>query len=400
MATILGMDLTNKDDTVIPIMRDLYVKTPEALQTLLSELRSIGFQIDNLREDEHRKKNRVSVEMMERNGWSLWFAKLPDIRRGKCGSCNGLISNLGIQSHGHTCELCGAVTYYQIIDGTDIRFSFIDREGVGHGMADIRMKAQRWDTEAGYLYFHPQVEGGLWLKDERAQKYFDTWFEKLPRDVIDMVEENGQQLCKVRYPHPWKYEVSAINPSDIRGHYSNYEIVKLWQGTEYAEFFGDQEFPLPETISIYEAWHYPKHKRSPTIHRTILRSCGQDDDKGWHHKDGSPWFTKGHWENMSRFIRHFTELDADAFDRVWPDFRSSGPGGIDDLAAFCHGKALVRDEPNIGNLLYGFGKAMSGEALTYGDLDAMTRAAGDRSIATTFVSALTGRIPMRKKRGK
>ena len=377
MSTILGMDLTNTDDTVIPIAGSIYVKTPQALGTLLSELRVIGYTVENLRTSEKYGERRCDVATMEKNGHSLWFAHLENVQMGKCGSCNGLIKTAGIRAHGHTCELCGAVTYNSIIDGSTIRFSFICRDGEEQSMADVKLTAKRWDTAEGYLYCYPEVLDGLWLRGDRARQYLDAH-----KDKWEPVTEDGQQLIKMRYPNPWNYDVSAINPSEIHGHHWNHKIVKLWGGKEYPEHFGD--FPLPESISIYESWHWPRHKVSPTLHSTILHACGQTDDKGWHYQDGTPWFRPGHWQNMSRYIRHFTELDADAFDRVWPGFRSDGPGGIDDLAAFCHGKPAVRNEPNIGNLLWGFGK-MFREPLTEDESEAMAMAAKDPDVMADFV---------------
>ena len=382
MSTILGLNLTNQDDSIVVISGGLYVKTPAALETLLSELRGIGYEIDNLREEKHRLERGTSVETMEKQGWSLWFAKV-DVRRGKCLSCNGIISTLGIQSHGHTCELCGAVTYAKIRDGSTVRFSFIPRDGEeSGGMADIKMKAKRWDAKEGYLYFYPEVLDGLWLRGDRAKQYLDA-----NKDKWEEVRERGRRLIRVKYPHSWDYEVSAINPSEIHGHYWNHRIVRVWQGKEYGEWGG---LPIPDMLSIYEAWHWPKHKKSPTLHSTILHACGQTDDKGYHYQDGTPYFQPGHWQNMSTFIRHFTELDADKFDKAWPKFRKDGPGGIDDLANFCHKKAAVRNDPNIGSLIYGFGKVLSGEPITKGDVDAMHHAAADRPTMTEFQKVIGG----------
>lgn len=383
MGKILGMNLTNEDDSVINVSGALHVKTPAALETLLRELKAIGYKIDNLRDDEHRKSNGVDIETMEKNGWSLWFAKL-DVRRGKCNSCKGIISTLGIRSHGHTCELCGAVTYYDMIDGSTVRFSFIERERERGGMADITMKVKRWDTEEGHLYFYPDILEGLWLKGDRAKQYFEEH-----KDKWEEVDENGEKLIRVAYPRPWNYDVSAINPSDINGHFWNHQIVRVWEGKEYPEYLGG--FPLQDTISIYESWHHPRYPRSPTLHTTILLATGQTDDKGWHYQDGRPWFQPGHWKNMSTFIRHFTELDADAFDKAWPHFRSDGPGGIDDLAKFCHKDAQVRNEPNIGNLIVGVSKVVSGQPLVKDEIVAMSDALADREIRGDFMGVLKAR---------
>src|SRR5690606_40187283 len=50
------------------------------------------------------------------------------IGKGKCNSCESLIDTTGIRSHGHTCEVCGEVTYLEMIEGSTIRFSFHGEE--------------------------------------------------------------------------------------------------------------------------------------------------------------------------------------------------------------------------------------------------------------------------------
>jgi len=320
------MNMFEHIDGVIAISGDLYVKTPEALEVLLAELRTTGYQIDNLRESDLRKRLHadVDVEMMEKNGWSLWYAHL-DVRRGKCGSCNGLISVAGICCHGHQCELCGAVTYYKVIDGSMVRFSFVQRDGDEHGMADITMKAQRWDTEAGYLYLYPEIHDGLWLRDKQTKRYFEA-----NRDKWEEVTEDGQRLIRVRYPEPWDYEVSAINPSEIHPHSWNHKIVLVWEGKEYDEY--SRDFPLPKSISIYETWHWAPLERSPRLHERIIHAIGMVSDCGYYYQDGQPAFYDLHLENMRRFVEHFTELDLEEWDRVIPRTDRSGPGMIRAIA--------------------------------------------------------------------
>lgn len=373
---------------VIAIGGDFYVKSQEALDALLAALRIIGYKIKNLREDEHRDRNRVSVKQMEQNGWSMWFCSL-DVTRGKCNSCGGFIKTTGIKSHGHKCELCGAVTYYKIIDGSKIRFSFVQNESEKYSMADIKMTAKRWDTEAGYLYLYPEVTGGLWLRDEDALAYLESNSHKW-----EAVEENGQRLIKVRYPNAFYLEDSVINPSDIIGHYWNHEIVLVWEGEEYNEWFSD--FPVRQSMSIYEAWHWAPLQASSTVHKKILGSIGNTDDKGWHHQDGSPWFTPRMFAGMGKFIRHFTALDADAWDRASKRFRKDGPGGIDDIVAFCHPKAVAQNRPNIGNLIGGVTKISrilhgSNEVFSENELAGISDAMKDARVVDDFAEVMKAR---------
>jgi hypothetical protein len=369
-------------EAVVTIAGDLYVKTKSALENLLNSLREKGYQIKNLRDPEERYDKTVAVQTMEKNGWALWYASL-DVRRGKCKTCGGHISTLGIQCHGHTCELCGAVTYYKIVDGSTVRFSFVQNDDErDYGMADLTMKAKRWDVDAAFLYLYPEVLDGLWLCGKEAKQYF-----KANHDKWEEVEEEGQKLIRVHYPNSFYLKDSAINPSDIRGNYWNHEIVLVWEGEEYPEYFS--KFPIAQSLSIYEAWHWAPLKPSPTLHKRVLSAVHDGDDKGWHYQDGRRWFTEEKFAEMGKFIRHFTTLDADRWDEQSKQFRLDGPGGIDDVARFCHPNARGENRPNVGNLLYGFGKALSGQLLTNGEMTAMADAAKDPEQMGMFSSAFS-----------
>jgi len=337
---LLGMDITVNDDDIVAVKGNLYAKSKKALDRLLDELRQKGYQIDDLRQSDFRKRDGVSVEQMEEKGWSMWYAKLPDIRFGKCGSCQAIIDIHGIHSHGHTCEKCGAVTYYEIVDGTTIRFHFIDRHNENTMFSpDLKMKAKRWDTENGFLYLYYDFlkNGGLFtLADQKAKHYLN-----LNKDSWELVEE-------LRYPLVWSYDESAIDPMEINQHYYNSSVVKIWDGVEYSEW---GKLPIPETISIYETWHWAPLKKSPTIHAKIMSACGQVSDKGYYYQDGRTAIYESVCEDMANYIRHFTTLDAGSFLKAWKTFSKSGPGFIDDFANWCHETPIVEDRPNVFNTI-------------------------------------------------
>ncbi|MCX6779429.1 MAG: hypothetical protein NTU97_04340 [Candidatus Magasanikbacteria bacterium] len=365
---------------VVSIGGDLYVKSPEALEKLFAELRSVGYKIEDLRQADYRKKDGVAVETMEKEGWSLWFASL-NVTRAKCGSCHGLISPVGVQHHGHKCELCDEVTYYEIIDGSEVRFSFISsHEGENYDLADITMKAHHWDSAAGYLYLYPEIYKGLFSSVERAKRHFEA-----NKDKWKISEGEGRDLIKIRYSDPWNHETAVISMSDIRGNYWNHQIVQIWEGREYPEFTSD--FPVPTSMSIYETWHWPLLESSPILHKRVLSAIHHNDDKGWHYQDGRPYFTRKMFAEMGKFVRHFTKLDADAWDEQISQFRLDGPGGIDDVAAFCHPRAQVENRPNVGNILVGMGKVLSGQKLADGELAALADALKDPTEAGKFAEA-------------
>lgn len=376
---MLGLNLTVKNDDLIAVMGDIYVKTPNALKRLLAQLKKMGYEVDNLREDEYRKKKGTTVQVMEKNGWSLWLAKLPDLRFGVCDNCKKLISTSGIQSHGHKCEECGAVTYWELVDGSTIRFAFMDEER-GMFSPELNMKVKRWDTESGYLYLYPDAldRGGLSVvSGDNAQAYLDR-----NKDKWKYGSDGDGKLIVIKYDIQWNSKTAVINPHDHYGSQSHHKIIKIWKGKQYSEW---GRLPVPEMISIYESWHWAPLPVTAGLHSRILHAAGQVDDKGWHYQDGRAFYSDRVWQEMAKFIRHFTQLDADAFDLAWPRFRSDGPGGIDDLARFCHPSAIVRNEPNIGNVLIAVSKAAGGRSLTTGEVEAAKHGLADPLVKTVFL---------------
>jgi hypothetical protein len=368
---------------VIAISGSLYATSSEALQLLLEELAQSGYTVNNLRECDRRKKDGTSVETMEQNGWSLWFATL-DVRRGKCKSCGGYISCGGIQMHGHKCELCGEVTYYDIVDGSTVRFSFIQRDERDQRHADITMKAKRWDTEEGYLYFYPEPKDGLWLKGEAAVAEYLA----ANNNLWEAVTEGDQSLIRVRYPLEWDYEVAAINPSESYGHYWNHSIVRVLDGVEYPEH---GQMPLPDMVSVYESWHWAPLGPDPSLHETIIHAVGMVSRCDYYYQDGRAAFGDVHIKGMTTFVEHFTSLDLEAWTAMIRKAPLSGPGMIRAIAAFCHPDAQVRDEPNIGNALVGVSKLLTGERLVGDEVTAMTAALQDPEQGGMFREVFSGR---------
>ena len=381
---MLGLNVTVRNEDVVNVMGDLYVKDRLALARLLFQLKRAGYQIDNLRRAEYRKRDGTSVRNMEKNGWSLWFAKLPNIRFGLCGSCNKLISVRGIQSHGHKCEKCGAVTYYKLVDGSTLRFVFNNDEERGPFSPQLNMKVKRWDTENGFLYlYYNFLDGGLsTVTGEKALSYLDR-----NKDKWGIVKEDGVDLLKIKYTLDWNRETAVIEPYDTWGSESNHNIVKVWKAKQYDEW---DRLPVPETISIFESWHWAPLPVSPTLHSRILHAAHQTDDQGYFYQDGRSYFTSGHWTEMAKFVRHFTQLNADDFDKAWPSFRRDGPGGVADLARFCCANAKVRNDPNIGNVLVALGKGMGGHRLTDQEVEAAKHGLGDPA-TKEFLRGLRGR---------
>ncbi len=389
------MTVTIPTNDAVWVAGDLYCKTPEALKIALETLRTTGYNVTDQRIDGYSiKEGRTTPEQMEQNGWSLWYARLDDIDRGKCKSCQSYISRQGIRMHGHTCEVCGEVTFYEMIEGSTISFRFVSTE---HGWFDpyLRMTVKRWDTDAGWLYLEREIEPGGWsiMTAEQAEVYLDEHSAKW-----ELVDEDDRQLIKLRFHlrhmgDPVNDE-TVIEPKDIFGHHINYDEVKVWEGKEYSQYaFGDKALPIPESISVYESWHWAPLEASPTLHERIFRAVHSVSDAGYWYQDGRQAWGRDMYERMGVFVRHFTTLDADKWDRESFGFRLDGPGGIADVAQFCHPDAVVENQPNIGNFLVGVTKAIRGERLV-GEEEAAFKAAVDGDPSTQdFMRGMNQRRP-------
>ena len=343
------------------IADSLYVESPEALDSVLNEIRTVGYNVENLRECDSRAKDGTTVDQMEKDGWSLWYCSLKDIRYGKCGSCNEYISIRGILSHGHQCEKCGVVTYLDMIEGSRVRFHFAGDEA---WFRHLEMKVYFWDADHGDLYLYPDpIETGssITLSGERAQAYLQEFKDKWEEVVYE-----GKILYKVKYLNSsYVEDISTINVSETMKHHWNHKIVTLWNRKEYSEW---ESLPVPECFSIYETWHWAPLQPSPTLHEKIIHAGGMVADQGYYYQDGRTAFYQAHWDRMRTFVDKFTTLSVREWDRQ--HFRIDGPGAIADIAKFCHNSPQVTNIPNFGNTLVALGKAISGEDISQRELDA------------------------------
>lgn len=356
----------------------LYVTEPEALTPLLDELQSMGYSIeDNRDEAKQTRAGRTVIprEEMEQEITPLWFAKLPDMQQGKCGSCGQYISVWGIRSHGHRCEHCGTITYLEIQDGSTVEWYFKTTDSMPRR---LYMKAYKWDAEQGLLYLYPETESSRWLAltGEKAQEYLQYHSDKW-----HVEEHDGHSLLVAKYRSYAQRkadndtEVSdEIEVMDISSHFINHSIVKLWQGQEYSEW-GD--LPMPKYLSIYEAWHWSPLAPSPTLHQEVLHAAGQVSDQGYYYQDRRQAFYPLHWQRMRSFVEHFTTIPVEQWDAH--SFRQDGPGGIADLAHFCSGSTSpqIINRPNIMNTITAFGKALGGQPITQQEVEAAAAGLAD-----------------------
>lgn len=226
--------------------------SPEALEAALTTLREVGYEVEDRRLDARLlERFATTPEAMERVGAALWHARLKNIRYGKCGSCQQYISTQGIESHGHTCETCGEVTYLYLPKGATVRFQFVR---VPYRVLDrqLVMDVIHWDRENGWLYLEPEMvelAGLMVAYGDIAADYLNEHLDKW-----ELTEYEGQAAMKVRYfgsGHE-RYSENGIELYGSSGEYKNFSIVRIWDGVEYSEY--GQDFPLPPSLYLYELW--------------------------------------------------------------------------------------------------------------------------------------------------
>ncbi len=177
-----------------------------------------------------------------------WFAVLDASRYrfGQCNSCQKLISMQGIESDGHVCELCGNVTYLEVVDDeSTIRFTFNSSPAED----PFIMKIKKWDRKKELLYLYPEFLGnnrhGV-LSGEEASKLM-----KENSDKWETVTEDGQTFMVFKYltDQNWTKKTSVIEAYQITPAFRNYVSVKVWKDKVYRDFI--DKFPVPEMIDIY-----------------------------------------------------------------------------------------------------------------------------------------------------
>lgn len=249
MIIVQALNINSKD--VALIGNELYCRTPEALELTLVTLREIGYEVKDQRLDGFSiQRGETTPQEMEKNGWALWYASL-DISQGKCGSCYEHISTRDIEMHGHRCEMCGDITYLQMTKGGRVRFRFIT-DGAPSIFPQLNMAVVYWDTDEGYLYLDPVplAYAGLGVVyGKKALAYLDEHSDKW-----NLVNYEGKPTIAVRYAQNSNdCSDDVIELYDVVGTYSNFTIVKVWEGVEYPKY--GKKLPIPESLDIYELWH-------------------------------------------------------------------------------------------------------------------------------------------------
>jgi len=317
---------TFENENVIEIANVLYVKTPKSLLNLLWKLKHLGYKIQSQRLSKYRI---TPVKKYKMSGYPLWHAIQPTTLKGKCLECGALIDERDIYVHGRRCEVCGKVIYQEIVDGSPVSFLFhsgSSNEYFKYG--GLSFTAKLWDEKNGWLYLYPQPQEFRrpTLVGEEAQRYLQE-----NSKLWESAEIDSQKMIRVKYRKRYKREENTIDMYETGHIYRKATIVKLWHGREFFEY---EALPVQESISLVEAWHWAPLPVSSTLHERILHAVNRssEDRPG---QGIAPSFSKKDWREIAKFIRHFTTLNADAFDNAWPNFRRSNRGGAEDLYRFC-----------------------------------------------------------------
>lgn len=387
-----------KDVVSIPGI-GLYAKTSEALERLFAFLKARGYEIEDTSISKGEPGSigyRPSREVLEKKGSSLWYARLRDdvvVRRGKCRSCGSYIDTRGIQSHKHKCEKCGAYTYLDFDLGSIIRFSFISRED-GRLGANVTMKVYGYDEEQKLLLLFPDPLDG--------KGYFDC----TKKEALKVLEENKDKWFKTRrngviyiavHHNPYtgfKEPEDVISVYEIHGRYHNYSIIKLYEGKEYGDY---ESLPVPESYSIWEAWHWAPLGSSSTLHETIISAGGMVSRPSYYYQDGRTAFYEINLIRMRLFVQNFTDLNIERWDRMIARAPKDGPGMIRAIANFCSDNPQVDRTPSIGNVLIGVSKALGGERLTRGEVAEMENALADEETRGEAVDFFSSLVSSKKK---
>ncbi len=199
------------------------------------------------------------------------------------------------------------------------------------------------------------------------------------KQLSSLLRQNGYRIENLRKDDYRKREGVSVEEMEKKGW-------SLWFAA-YPEFY----HPLRPSMSIFEAWHWAPLPRSPELHERIIHAARMVSRCDYYYQDGRPAFGGSAVTEMRLFVEHFTQLKLDEWDEMVRRASRSGPGMIRAIAMLCHPQAEIEDRPNIGNLLVGLSKIMTGKRLTGGEVTTMRSAAADPVTREQFDSILESR---------
>lgn len=229
-----------------------------------------------------------------------------------------------------------------------------------------------YDPDNKLLYLYADFSNYDEMDIPEAASYNKAVLER-NTNKFKRIKRDGHDLITISYNRHGDdtqiYANSFIRDFE-KNKYQRSSILYLYHGKEYKS---ENDLPIYNSfnITVATAPKYPMTP-SPTLHENIILAAGMNPRCDYYYQDGRESFSDGHIAEMSRFVKHFTTLDYSNWQRMICLAPRSGPGMIRTIARFCNGEgAIITDEPNIGNFLAGFGKAIEGKMVLPAEKTAM-----------------------------
>lgn len=350
-----GVKMPFEFDGVVEIAHDLHIQSPEAQEKLFAWLSDEYELVDGSKDERHPAPG-------------FWFARLKNIQDvAKCSHCGGHNEFAGVEKHMNLCVHCGKPLCVIYAIDAILRFRFRGSDQT------LRMKIiETTDTHMVLERIKP------------------SWLD-VSEDKIDKVLEDYRQRWTPVADRRIRVEIptSSNNPNDIvlweiLGKRLHYHRVVLYKGNEYPEY-GQGKLNVERYVSIYETYRKAPLAHTGTMHQAIILAAGMVYDCGYYYQDeGRVDF---HWmacERMTKYVKHFTDIPLDKWNKFLGCARKNGPGMIVDLASFCEALTGVPQEvenrPNVCNAIIGISKLGRGH-LSDGEMAAFLHAMSDERIA-------------------
>lgn len=367
---------------VVHITNDhLYVKSPKALSVLQDYLDSLGYDVKDVSSENHFSA-KPPRKVQEQDGWCLWFGRLNDSilqYKAECRLCESIFDKVKLAKPEYTCESCEARIHEEYPAGSEI--SFIPRDDREVSMKNLTFIIHSFDKEKERLNLYVTPSDCLERRSRRTHNFNYTPEEcesmvpdlvrKFPK-TFSLKEINGKKILSVFFKGDHYVHEHSINITDIGDKVTNYANVTIFHGKKFPEW---KSLPIPEHVSIYEAWHWAPLRPGPNVYKRIMSAAGQVSRKDFYYQDGRTAFYDRQLEWMFKFIDQLTTINLETIKPfLLRDL--SGPGFIDNLAKLTGHTGFIPTEPNVGNSLVFFGKILNGQPVNQKEVDEAIKGAG------------------------
>lgn len=393
---------------IVSIAHNLHATSQEALDAAINQL-SQDYDIENCMDDKTHPHR----------GWFASLKKDVCQSMAKCEYCNHLNETLGCKVHGFTCKGCGKVIYQEYLHKSTVDFYIRNDPNA----TKLRFMIHSYDnsTKTLFVYDKPQkshhwFSASLATTRELMNKHNDFYErvkgpngEKLlkiycPKRMDDDVKINVAEISRPPGIHrkdekgEWimdgtylKYPKSFYDETNRRQFYTEVEVYKGQEFTNLWGVPGCGSIPVPNTVMIYDTFKDAPAKRNNKLSRRILQVTGQVADCGYYYQDGSTAFIDVHFKWMATFIKYFTDLDAQKFEKEFlPVCAVDGPGFIQDLAFWVEEQTgveqYVENRSNFCNTINAIANVFNGKKLSYREQKAAVFGLKNKKIKRLFAT--------------